>query len=229
MRLLLLFFGFAASVVAQPPATLEAALKTFRAEGPAGWSFVQTSVAGRESLVERYDSSMPEFDRWSLVSKNGRPAHAEEQRDYREKQTRRSRGGHAPRITESLDLTTVETLADSPERTTYRCQLKRGDANDKTAAFLRATIVVHRPTATIESFELGSIGEFSPSAFVLIKEMKTTMTFTLPVAEKPSLLLSVVTRLRGRAFYFKSLDEDMKVTYSEHTKAVGKSTRPTKI
>src|ERR1051326_5816516 len=89
---------------AETPAALADALKNFRADGAPGWSFVQTTTAGTESLVEHFDAKRPDFERWSLVGKNGRPATEDEKRDYLEKQTRRSRGGTAPKITDSLDL-----------------------------------------------------------------------------------------------------------------------------
>jgi hypothetical protein len=79
--------------------------------------------------------------------------------------------------------------------------------------------VLHKPTQTIESLELGSTGEFSPATGIRIKEMKTLMTFSLPTAERPSLLLTVTTHLRGRAFFIKSLDQDMTVTRTDYTKA----------
>ena len=41
------------------------------------------------------------------------------------------------------------------------------------------------------------------------------MTYSLPSDDKPSLPQQVVTRVRGRAFLFKSLDGDLTVTFSE--------------
>jgi hypothetical protein len=219
VRSIFLFLLTAAALLAEVPPALDAALRAFRADGPPGWSFTQKTVAGNESLLERYDASKLDFERWSLLEKNGRPASADEQRDYTEKQTRRSRGGTAPKITDSLDLATIETLSATAERTVYRCRLKRTDASDKTAEFLRATLTMHPPTQTIETFELASSGEFSPSVIVKIREMKTTLTFSVPTADRPSLLLGVSTRLRGRAFLFKSLDQDMVVTRSDYAPA----------
>ena len=74
-----------------------------------------------------------------------------------------SRGGTAPKLTDHLDLATLETITDTPERACYRCRLKAGEAGDKTAEFLRATLVLHKPTKTIESLELASAAEFSPT------------------------------------------------------------------
>jgi hypothetical protein len=219
MRLLFFLAACVATAGAEVPAALDAALKTFRADGAPGWSFTQSTVAGDESLVERFDAPRPDFERWSLLEKNGRPATADERRDYAEKQTRRSRGGTAPKITDSLDLASTEVIAETAERTTYRCRLKKPEAGDRTADFLRATLVLHQPTRTIESFELGSTGPFSPALGIRIQEMKTVMRFSLPTAERPSLLLAVTTHLRGRAFFIKSLDQDMTVTRIDYAKA----------
>jgi hypothetical protein len=222
VRLLLLFLFTTAALFAEVPPALEAALQRFRADGPRGWSFTQKTAAGNESLLERYDASKPDFERWTLLEKNGRPATADEQRDYAEKQTRRSSGGTAPKITDSLDLATLELASETADEAIYRCRLRKGEAGDKTAEFLRATLALHKPTQTIASFELASTGEFSPSIVVKIREMKTVMTFSVPTGDQPSLLLGVTTKLRGRAFLVKSLDQDMAVTRTEYVKAFGK-------
>lgn len=219
MRLLLLLCLAAHLAAAAVPPALEAALKTFRTDGPRGWSFTQTSVSGDRTRVERYDAALPEFSRWTLVSDNGRPPSDDELRDYREKLTRRSPAGTAPRLTDQLDLGTLETVSTAGERTTFRCRLKPGEKGDTSAEFLSATLVLHVPTQTIERFELGSAGAFSPAVSVKIAEMKTTMLYSLPAGDRPSLLQSVTTHLRGRAFWFKSLDADLTVSYSDYVRA----------
>jgi hypothetical protein len=198
------------------PPELAAALKTFRSDPPRGWSFTQTTVAEGKSMVERCDAAKPEFDRWSLVQKDGRAPTADELKDYGEGRSRRSATGTAPSLAEQFDLTTVETTADTPERATYRCRLRPGESRDKTSPFLRATIVLHKPTHTIESIELNNTERFSPILGVTIAELKTTIRYTLPTAETPALPAKVTTRVRGRAFFFKSLDADMTVTFSDY-------------
>jgi hypothetical protein len=218
-----LFFFLATAITAFPavPTELEAALKEFRSDAPKGWSFTQTTSAEGQSTVERCDAARPEFDRWTLVQKNGRAPTADELKDYHEGRSRRSRTGTAPKITDQLNLATLETVAQTPERVTYRCRLRPGESRDQTAPHLRATLVLHKPTGTIESVELASAEQFSPTLGVKIAELKTTMSYTLPVGGRPSLPEKVTTRLRGRAFIFKSLDADMVVTFSDYVK-VGK-------
>ena len=219
MRFLFLFCALAGAAWAEVPADLAAALKDFHTDAPKGWSFTLTTEAEGKSRVERYDATQPDFDRWTLLKQDGRAPADDEQLDYKQKLTRRSRGGTAPVLTDQFDLSSAETLAASPDRATYRCRLKPGEQGDDTAKFLCVTLVVHKPTHTVESLEIASTGEFKPTFGVTIAEMKTTLTFSLPGGETPSLPQKVSTRLRGRAFLFKSLDADMTAAYTDYALA----------
>ena len=219
MRRLVFLFCVAASVGLAIPPDLDLALKNFRSEVPKGWSFTQTTEAEGKSTVERCDAAKPEWERWSLVQKNGRAPTADEQKDYAEGRSRRSRAGTAPKITDQLDYTTLEVVSDSAERTQYRFRVRPGESRDKTAPFLRATLTVHKPTHTIETVELTNASEFSPTLGVKITTLQTLMTYYLPTDELPSFPQKVVTRVRGTAFWFKSLDADMTVMFSDFVKA----------
>lgn len=207
------------SSIAAHRSTLESVLKTFQIEAPRGWSFTQTTEGDGHSRVERYDATQPEFNRWTLLQENGRPPTPDERQDYIEKLSRRSRGGTAPRLIEQLDLSTLEVSAEDAERTTYRMRLKPGEEGDATAKFLQASVVLHKPTHSIESFSLASIAPFSPTFGVKIETMQTTMTYSLPDPGRPALLQKSLTHLRGRAFLFKSLDADLTVTFTAYDKA----------
>ena len=198
------------------PVALETALKTFRTEPPRGWSFTQTTVAEGKSTVERCDATRPEFERWTLVQKDGRDPTPAEITHYQEIRSRRSRGGTAPQLIEQLALDALETVDESAERITYRCRIKRAESGDKTADHLRATIRFHAATQTIESIELSNTEAFRPTLAVHIVEMKTQLTYSLPSAEAPSLPQVVATRVRGTAFWVKSLDAEMTVTFSDY-------------
>jgi hypothetical protein len=215
MLRLLLTCLVALPVSASLPPDLAAVCSSFQSQNPKGWSFTQTTSAAGRTLVEHYDAAQPEFNRWTLRSENGRAPDAEQARQYREKFSRRSRGGTAPGIASQLDLDSAELVADHPERVTYRFRLKPGEADDKTATFLRATVTIHKPSRTIEIFELTNLAPFSPVFGVKIGELRTAMHYHLPDGGRPGLLAKITTRTRGRAF-FKSLDADMLVTYGDY-------------
>jgi hypothetical protein len=201
------------------PAELQTALQEFRADGPRGWNFIQTTVANGESLVEQFDATKPDFERWSLLKKNGRAPTEDELRTYREGKTRRSSGPNAPRIQDQFDLASGEEVQRDNEHVTWRFRLKPGAADDKAAGSMAAIVRFHLPTRTIDQLELLSVQPFSPVFGIHIDETHTTMTYSLPTADRPSLPVRVGLHVRGRAFWFKSLDEDMTITFSEQSRA----------
>lgn len=219
MRSFALFFllGVAAiSAAGAPvPPELDAALKRFRSEGSPGWAFTQTTEAGGKSLVERFDPSKPDFSRWTLLRKDGREPTAAEAQEYGERLSRRT-SGTAPNVKDQLDLSTCELQQEDATRASYRFGLKPGEKGDRSAAHMRAVFVLNKATQTIERVELASFEPFSPVFAVRIAEAQTVMYYTLPTADRPTLLDRVTVRIRGRAMLVKSLDEDMTVTYSDH-------------
>ncbi len=224
LRLLSAAFLFAAIPLSALPPDFAAACREFRTENPWGWSFTQTTDAEGRSVVERYNAAQPDFRRWTLLSQDGAPPSPKETDAYNGKRSRWSRGGTAPHIATQLDLTTAELITEDPVRVVYRFRLKRESASDRTADFLRATLTFHRPSATIELFELSNSEPFSPVFGVRIQELLTRIRYHLPAGDTPALLDKITTRTRGRA-YFKTLDADMQVAFTDYAWA-GRSGGP---
>jgi len=216
-----------ASLHASPaPAELDRALKLFRAEGARGWAFVQTTESGGKSLVEHYDPAKPEFSRWTLLKKNGAPPTAPELKEYRERLSRRTSGDTAPNVKDQLDPASCELVQADEIRASYRFHLRPGASDDSSAAHMTATFTLNKPTETIEQVELNAFEPFSPMFIIKINEAKTTMSYSLPESGRPSLLQRIVVHIRGRALWFKSLDEDMTVAYSDHEYSFRKPAEP---
>lgn len=216
----LTFIAFSCRLLAGPtPPELEAALKEFRADGTKGWSFTQTTVSGENGRVERFEPLGKNFLQWKLLQQDGRTPTAEEIQKYNEHKTRRSSNETPPNVKDQIAPGTCDVLEETPERGVYRFRLNPGDKDDNSAQFMRVTFTLHRPSATIEKVELASTGPFSPVLMVKIKEARTVMTYTLPEGDRPTLLKDVSVSIRGRAMWFKSLDQDMAVSYSDYTYA----------
>ena len=222
---LLFLLALPSLLAASLPEDFEAALKRFRAEGAPGWSFVQKTEAAGESRLERFDAARPEFDRWTLLEQDGRAPTEAEVREYREKQSRRSSPFNAPKLTDQLDFETLKEVGSDEAKKHYTCALKPDGDGDTVARFLEVKLTLDRATSVFEEVEIVSRGPFSPAVAVKVAEMKTVMRYSLPDEERPSLLVEVTTRLRGRAFWLKSLDADMTVVRSEFAYA-GKKPLP---
>lgn len=215
MLLWLLSHLVSAATWAEPlPDELRTALKGFQAEGTRGWAFTQTTRGEGQSMVERFDPRMSEYKRWELQQKNGRAPTESESKTYNEVQTRHSRGETAPNVKDQIDDSTAEKTEDDGTRVRWKFRLKTTDKDDRSAAHMTATFTLHRPTGTIEQVDLASFEPFSPVLGVKIDEARTQIQYTLPDGERPTLLRSITVRLRGRAWWLKSLDQDLTVEYS---------------
>lgn len=221
--LLTLCLTITASLRAGPvPPELEKALKSFQAEGTKGWGFTQSTRSADRSLVERFDPSKPEFSRWSLVQKNDRAPSEDELKEYKNMIAGRGRLQTAPNVKDQILPETCEPVGAEGGRARYRFQLKAGGEDDKSAEHMVVTFTLHEASGTIERVELSSVRPFSPMFAVKIDEARTTINYTLPDETRPTLLQEITVRVRGRAMYFKSLDEDMTVAYSDYTPPVKK-------
>lgn len=216
LAILLLFVLPSAALMSAADPDLVAALRSFRSEAPPDWSYVQRTSDGQRSLEERHDATRPDFGRWSLLRKDGRAPTPAELAEYRDTRSRRSRGGTAPRLAEQIDPAEAKVVAEADQRATYRCRLRPAEAGDRTADFLHATVVVHRPSRTIEAITLENDAPFRPALGIRITKLRTRLTFSLPSGERPSLPQAVQTSVRGDAYWFKSLDADLEVTFSRY-------------
>ncbi len=217
MRLLLLCFPLVfVSLASALPSELQQALQRFRAEGTRGWSFTQTTVEGEQRLVERFDAAQYDFKRWSLLEKDGRPPTEEEIRHYKDMLTRRTKGDTAPNVKDQIIPDSCEILSEDATSGRYRFQLKPGDEDDSSAENMQVTFTLHRPSGTIQRVELASKGPFSPVLMVRIEEALTVIDYSLPEGDRPTLLQQVTLKLRGRAMWVRSLNQDMVISYSDY-------------
>jgi hypothetical protein len=202
--------------VAQPSAELREALASFRTEGPKGWAFTQTSRSTEFSRVETFDPLRAAHLQWDLVLENDAPPSDSKVETYRQQQTRRTGGRPAPNVKEQLDYTTARLEREEDGREYWHFNLKPGGSDDRSAEHMAARITFHKASDTIEEIELTNFEPFSPVFGVQVETARTHMRYSLPDDALPSLLQEITVTIRGRAFYFKSLDSDMKVVYSDY-------------
>ncbi len=203
-------------LLAQPSESLSSALEGFRTEGPKGWAFTQTSHSTDRSRVESFDPLAASHLRWTLLTENGAVPSAKATESYRQQQTRRTGGQTAPNVKEQLILESAELLEAAYDREVWQFQLRPGASDDSSAEHMHSTITFHPPSRTIERIELASFESFSPVFGVTVESARTDIHYSLPNNDAPSLLQEIKVSIRGRAFYFKSLDSDMTVSYSDY-------------
>ncbi len=210
--------GRKGSIIPVPP-ELTAALAVYRAGGPKGWAFTQTTSGPKMNLVERFDPRVRGADRWTLLSKDGATPSEDDYRSYRETSAAKTDSDTASSVRDQLNLATC-TLAASDEGTsTFHFALNPSSKKDTAAEHMRAAFTLDRPTGVIVRVELFTFEPLSPVLSLKIDEARTVMSYTLPADGRPSLLSEISMKLRGRRLWVRPFTEDMTMRYTDQVDA----------
>ncbi len=206
-----------------PPAELLAALEGFRAEGPKGWAFTQTTTGGGKDRVERFNPRLPGPDRWTLITEKGAPATDEQKQRYRE--TRPVFDASA-NLAGQLDLAQVEVVARAPERTTYQFRLVPQGEKDLTALHMRARFTLEHTSHTFSKVELFNAEPFKAASSLTIVEARTILEYSPPAEGRPALSREISMHVSGRRFWFRDFTETVVSRFSEHENVARPATAP---
>lgn len=205
---------------AELPAFFGDALAQFTSDAPRGWAYTLTTTRGDETSVERYDPSRPKGGQWTLLQRNGRAATADEiERYLRYKASSTPPTARATFEKGDLDRGTFKLLRDDATTAEYRGRF-REDLKEPLLAHLVLDLKFAKHPAAVQSFTLRLNAPFTPALGVKMTELEVSMDFSPPTAERPSLPRESRSRFRGRLFFFKSIEEDLRIAYSDYARVV---------
>lgn len=199
--------------LAPPPAELLAALDHYRAEGPKGWAFTQTTTGADKDRVERYDPRRRGPERWTLLSENGEPPSEKTQADYR---ATRPVFDSAANLSSQLVRDSADVVARDENSTTYEFRLRPVSETDRAAPHMRARFTYEHATRAFSRVELFAIQAFKPASSITIHEARTTLAYQPPAAGAPALPREVVMHVRGRRFWIRDFEQRVTSRYSDH-------------
>ncbi len=214
LRLLSLLLLFAAVARAGSPAYFGAALAQLGSEVPPGWAYTLTTTRESDTTVERYDPSRPKDEQWTLVSRNGQVPTADEIKSYRSYKTTNAPSMRATFQRGDIDTGQAVLLREDAAHATFRCPF-REDVDDPLLKHMAIELTVAKQPPLVEKSVLQLKEPFSPIIGIKMTELRVEMTFSPPADGHPGLPLSAVSHFRGRLLLFKSIAEDLRVTYSE--------------
>ncbi len=197
-----------------PPA-LHAALDSYRAEGPKGWAFTQTTSGEGKNRVERYDPLGRGPARWTLLLENGVPPTEDEQRRYRDT---RPPFDSAAGLAGQFDRQRAALVAEDAEAgtSTYEFALKPASETDTAAAHMRARVTLHHASGGIVRVELFNFRSFKPASSLTIHEARTLLVYAPPAEGRPALPLESSMRIRGERFWFRAFEQSLSSVFSDH-------------
>lgn len=199
-------------VVSPLPAEVTDALDHFRAEGPKGWAFTQTTKGRDKDTVERYDPRRRGPLRWTLLSDKGKTPTDEEQRRYRD-----TRPGFdsSSGLAAQVERDAAWLVSDDEQGKTYEFRLKPQGEKDVAAAHMRARFTFERASGAIVRVELFNFESFKGAASLTLHEARTVLAYTPPADGRPALPQEISMTVRGERFWFSDFEEKLVSTFSD--------------
>lgn len=199
--------------LAQLPAELVAALDDFRAEGPRGWAFTQTTSGADKVRVERYNPRLRGSARWTLLLEDGVAPTEAELEKYR---ATRPSIDSASGLASQLDRTSVAVVARDGAVTTYEFRLKPVSEKDAAAPHMRARFSYDSASRAFTRVELFNVQAFKPAFSLTILEARTTLAYVPPDEGLPALPHEVVMHVSGRRFFFSDFEQTVTSRFTDH-------------
>lgn len=198
------------------PPELTHAIDHFRAEGPKGWAFTQTTRGGGKERVERYDPRHRGAARWTLISEKGvAPTEAEQQR-YRDTRPPLDASSN---LAAQFDRSRVVLVSQDERAATYEFALKPASDTDTAAAHMHARVTLDRPSGAIIRVELFNFRPFKPASSLVIEQARTTLTYAPPADGRPALPIESTMSVRGKRFWFRDFEQTVTSTFTEQENA----------
>lgn len=221
LRLALSFCLLAvAATAAELPSYFAAALARFTSDAPRGWAYTLTTTREGDTSVERYDPSRPKGGEWTLLERNGRAATADEiERYLRYKASSTPPTARATFEKGDLDRSTFELVSETATSAVFRGRF-REDLKEPLLAHLLLELQIAKADPAVQSFTMRLTAPFTPALGVKMHELEVAMEFSPPSDDRPSLPRASRSRFRGRLFFFKSIEEDLRIVYSDFTRVV---------
>ncbi|MBI2518368.1 MAG: hypothetical protein HYV95_15920 [Opitutae bacterium] len=201
------------------PAPYRAVLAKLSADVPRGWAYTTTTTRNGDTSVERFDPARPHEEQWTLLARNGQPPTATEAARYRSYRVTTSTSTlRATFERGDIDPATAELVSEDDARAVYRCKFRQ-DVDDAMLNHLELTLVFRKEPAAVEKFTLYLTEPFSPVLGMKMQSLTVETTLSAATTESPALPRESLSRFHGRVLFFKSVDEEVRVAYSDFRRA----------
>jgi len=183
------------------------------------WSYTHTYDDGEVIYVGRYDPRLPEPDRWTLISVDGREPTADETEDYRDEQAedQNQESDDDDNSVESIATKGSVALIEETDGYWLFSFEPAPDSEDEREFMesIHGTLKVIKEGHFVALITLQNRDTIKPGKGIKIKEFRTRLEFAPVQDGGPVLPHSVQAIVKGKAFFVVRIDESETVKYSD--------------
>jgi hypothetical protein len=183
------------------------------------WSYTHTQDSGEGIYVGRYDPRLPESNRWTLISVDGREPTADETEDYRDEQAEKHDQESDDEDNSFASIATKGSVALIEETDGYWLfSFEPSPDSEDEREFMESihgTLKVIKEGHYVALITLQNRNTIKPGKGIKIREFLTRLEFAPVQDDGPVLPHSVQATVKGKAFFVIRIDESETVKYSD--------------
>ena len=187
------------------------------------WAFTESGVVDDLRYVARFDPRLPEGERWTLVTVDGREPTIEERLDYlddKEDEYQWDDDEGDDNDTDMVDFETLELIEETDDYWLFSFVPNEDDLDgEDEQEFMEnvtATLKVVRDGHYLEYIDMRNEKPIRPAFSVRISQFHVRMTFGPADAGGPIVPYSEEVAVKGRAMLFVIFNENESVQYSDY-------------
>lgn len=186
------------------------------------WTYTVTSRDRDGLMVERHVATRPPATRWQLLTQDGAAPTSRDlsryekirERRERERVERSKRGDDV--LASMIEPGSLVLESETATRATYRFRMNGAHARaGKFAEHLRGVMTVDKTVPFVDFVELRSIQDIRAMTGVNLDHFEMTLRFAVHDDTGAIVPTSIRTKIHGRAFFVKEIDEDSEVVFSD--------------
>lgn len=190
------------------------------------WAFTETSTKDDVVRIGRYDPRLPEDDRWTLVSVDGREPQDDDIEDFLEdKENGRARGrdDDEPREdddderehSEIVNFSSLELVEETGEHWLFDFQPNEDDDDDNFMRHVQGRLKIIKSGHYVALVTLKNEKPIKPVIGVKISKFDMSMAFGPAATDGPIVPIAVDVEVKGRAMLVIKFDEVEKTRFSD--------------
>ena len=203
-------------------ALFEEALRSIEWNARERWAFTETASGSDGEFVGRYDPRLPEADRWTLVSIDGRAPTEKESREYAERKRSEHRDDEQEEdrdIDGMVDPGSLELVEETADYWLLRFVPTDDDDEDamgrEVMERMDGTVRIIKDGRYLEYLDIRNTEPIRPKVGVKMKKFLTRITFGPAVEGGPIVMRSMDVAINLSAFLVVRVDETESVRFSD--------------
>ncbi|MFQ5982828.1 MAG: hypothetical protein ACE5KS_05590 [Woeseiaceae bacterium] len=179
------------------------------------WAYTETSADSESTTIGRFDPTLPEGERWTLVSIDDREPTATEIAEFAALKSDHDGddSSDAGDMVEPDSLTLIEETVDY-----WLFSFIPAEDEDDEGFFVSvdATLKIIKDGPYLEYIDMRNNKPFKPRAGVRVKEFLTRLRFGPAAPDGPVVPLSIDVKINARAFLLIGINEAVTIRYSDY-------------